>query len=307
VTAAHDDAPVLKLTGGNGDEIVLTGYGNGFGAADKTNGIFGTPTPTVRQLAGAGDGATWGGTIRGPRAVDIGVSVYSDTAAEQRVKLARLGDLLDDTHGPTRLTVTCPERGTDAARWIDLHYTGGFEGDTSDSQPGFLQIPLSFVGLDPYFRAATPVTVTWRTGGELQPFLSATSPFLPIKLAPSQVLGQVQLVNPGDVASYAVWRILGPGGPITANPATGRGWTIDTVIEAQDVLFVDGQSDRPLTTYELDDAGNSVEVDAYDLFGPAPRLWLIPPGDSTAGVAVVGATADTEVLLQFWPRYKLGA
>jgi hypothetical protein len=295
--AGHDNPPILILTGGNGDVIRLDdSTTDGFHAGAQTNGIFGLPPVSVVQYDSAGDGARYGGTRRGVRSIDVNVTVASKTEKAQRERLNRLAEVLDDQYGPTVLTVICPDCGTEAARSIDVRYSAGWDGATTvNTRQDFERIPLTLLALEPYFRGA-PLDVKWVTETGAKPLVDTASVFFPVQLASSQVLGAVDIVNVGDVAAYATWTVTGPGGPVTISSGE-VGFTIDTTLAGGDVLVADGRAGTLRTA-----AG----ADAYQLFGPAPKLWLIPPKTSTATVAMGSAGAGSQIVLTYVPRFKRG-
>lgn len=302
--------PVLSIVGGNGDVIALTGWGDGYGAGATTVGIFGQPDNAVLQREIVGDGAFYAGTRYGPRPIDLVVTIESATVSQQIARKDRLQRALDRRNGEARLVCTPPEGGVGAARSIGIRYSAGWDGGTDpDFHLTYERIPFTFAALDPLWRAVDPITVTWGVSAS-KPFLSATEDFFPVILGSSTVLGAVELNNPGDEDSPAVWRILGPGGPVSVAPGAypededipvGVGFTLDTELEEFDVVFVrtpDGG--RPGFARSGDD------VNVYDLLGTSPKLWPIPPGVSTAQVRMIGAEPGSEVLLQYWPRFKRG-
>lgn len=293
----HDNPPILILTGGNGDVIRLDDEnGDGFHAGGRTNGIFGRGARSITQYDSADDGARYGGTRSPVRPIDIQITVASPTVQVQRARLDRLDEVLDDTYGPTVLTVICPDCGVEAARTIDMRYSAGWDGATDvNTLTRFERIPLTFMALEPFFRGA-PQTITWVTEAGAKPLLSTTAAFFPVQLASSLVLGSVEIVNVGNVSSYATWTITGPGGPITIS-SENDGFTIQTTLAPGDVLVADGRQGTLRTA-----AG----ADAYDLFGPAPKLWRIPPKTSAATVQMTSAAAVSSIALTYTPRYKRG-
>lgn len=300
--------PVLELHGGNGDVISLTGWGDGFGAGANTSGILGIPPAELRLRDTAGDGAVDDGVRYPTRPIDLEVTVESRTPSEQRARLDRLAAILNRRHGPARLLVVPPDGGAARARWIGVRYASGWDGATTpDFNLLYEQIPLTFTAPRPVFRAVTPRTVAW-TVGSSKPFLSDTEDFFPIILGAGRVLGAVELSNPGDEDAPAVWRIVGPGGPITIAPGIDApGYVIDTTLEEHDLRFVSTE-DATLTTIEPpdEDGAGGGDVNVYDEFGPVPWLWPIPPGNSLAVVQMANAIEGAEILLQFWPQYGRG-
>lgn len=291
---AVQDTPKLYLTGGNGDYIDLTDpEATGYSTGAKSSGLFGMAPRAVRMREGAGDGARWGGTRRPARPIDVEVKVQASSWRQMSDRLARLSSALDDRFGPSKLTVVSPSAGEGLARSIEVHYSAGFEGATGgDDAPFFQRIPLTLSALTPYW-STSPLSIVWSAAGSVKPFLSATSAFFPVRLASSQVLGSVTLSNPGTVPSPAKWTVTGPGGPITISPVGEPGFVINTTLTTE-VITVQGGT--------VTDASGA---NRYDLLSPAPRLWKIPPGDSTATVTVTGATSTTKVRLDYTPFYEV--
>jgi len=290
--------PVVELIGTNGDVLNLSGDGlHGFNLMEE-RGIFGAPNMVPQMVSGAGEGAHYDGSKTGAKTVDLKVDVKGDSIDDLAALLRRLANVILAGQ-PAWLRVTPRAAGLAGARWLPVVYNGGWDGSGS----GFdhLVVPLALVSPEPYWLGVTPVTPEpWvvRSGKGLL----GTTPFFPVRLGQSQVLGSIELTNPGDLDAYASWLIGGPGGPVSILPGTGeRGFSIDYQLEPGEELLA-SRAGGPVS---LTDANTG--EDRYELFGPAPMLWLIPPGQSTAYVEVLQAQAGTSVELQFVPRYWLGA
>lgn len=283
--------PTVELRGGNGDTISLTGASAGF-EMQSERGLFGLTDPGLILRDSAGDGSRWAGSRRAAKTIDLNLRIRGDSGVEFRSRMARLADVLDDRYGIATLRAI-----TDTStRELPVLFSAGWGGDGS----GFLwqDVAFTLTAPDPYWRDATPQTLVWRTGGS-KPLLSPTVPFFPVQLASAQVLGTVDVNNPGNVAGPGVWTITGPANGVTVAPEPSlRGFSIASPIAAGTVLTLDG------------DAGTLVDqtgANRYDLLGPAPKVWKIPPGQSTASVVAASATSATSITLTWFPRYKLAA
>jgi hypothetical protein len=291
--------PFVELIGTNGDVLPLTGDGLRGYTLQEERGIFAASNTSARMVEGAGEGARYDGSKTGGRTVDLKLDVKGDTVDDLTGFLRRLADVVLADQ-PAWLRVTPRNGGASDARWLPVAYNGGWDGAGS----GFdhLSVNLALVSPEAHWLSVTaqsPPPWTIRVGKGL---LSTTTPLFPVRLGQSQVLGAIDLNNPGDRPAYATWVLTGPGGPITVRPAPGaRGFTVQTDLAPGESLIA-SRAGGPATLVDA-----STGEDRYDLFGPAPLVWLIPPRTSTAYVEVLNSTAGTAVELHYVPRYWFGA
>ncbi|MFD0853931.1 phage tail protein, partial [Actinomadura adrarensis] len=197
---------------------------------------------------------------------------------------------------PGTLTVEAPDG---SRRSIAAFYNGGLDGEEDPMDDLMLcsQVfpRLEFLALDPYWTGGT-VSDQWKA--------DAGTPWfgpLPLRLSPSQVLGNVTVDLPGDADAYPVWTITGPGVPIIQNVTTGRGFEFrgDAPIDAGRTVTIDTRPDR-LTV--LDDLGN----DLYASLEPFPDMWSLEPGANELQVELTGSTPDSQAAFSADVRWQAG-
>ena len=101
-----------------------------------------------------------------------------------------------------------------------------------------------------------------------------------LRLSSSQVQGSVLLENTGDVDSYPVWEIYGPGSDVIATGPKGDRVGVDRLPRRDEKLTIDSRQ-----ASAIDNTGASRYAD----FALAPRFWTVPPGISTAKVTMAGS------------------
>lgn len=280
----------LVLTGGNGDSIDLTAEP---WRVRKTVGLFESPLRTLAMVEGGEDGSTYGGSRLAGRVIELDVRVQTRLEEEMQHQLDRLDDILDDTYGPALLTVTAQWAGKDKARQL-LVYSEGWRG--AQGHQRWQAFPLTLLAEEAVFSATQPEWRPFRVPGVPKPFLGSGQ-FFPVQVSSSQVLGELEVLNPGNARTPVLWRLTGPSGTVTA----ARGsevWTIPDGIPDGTTWFLDTSLG---TLVEYDEDG---EVDHYDKLGDAPDFWRLPPGRSTVTVSMEDATSPAQAELIFQPRFK---
>lgn len=278
----------LALTGANGDTI---NFGLGDYIAEPGWRGFDLPPMQVQRRTGAGQGSRWLSTRREERLLDIPVFVRGVDVATFRSRLTRLMAILDDRFGPTRITV---HDGFGGSRSLDAHYLSGAEGEwvPGRSGPTYQRMALAFVAPWPFWRSDASVQGAVGTGQGGEAFI----PFgPPIGTSPSQVLGEMQVTNPGDADAYPVWTLRGPGGPATLRSVTDNAeLTLNTTLAAGAIRVID-TAERTIV-----DADG---VSRYSELGAAPRFWSLPPGETTVEITMTGATADSSISFEYQPQW----
>ena len=284
-------------------------------AADSTAFDLSTPDAYLALLGRKGfDSATYevytdespgidGEVYRSARALprDLTLPVY--IRGEDRVEfLARKRDLLARL-SPARGLATLEVAEIDGTRRrLNVYATGrGMEGDASRDRGGrtWVKYEIGLTAPDPFWRG-DPLHVEFQAGTSYK-FLGAST-FLPFRVQDTQSFGATQFVNPGDVMSYPVWKILGPtnGGIILSRVTPdlpNRTLTLNSVLSAGQTLTIDT---RPEVLAITDQAGANRWPDLAD----GSSLWRIGPGTNLIEVSVGGSSSTTRVVLDAEPRYE---
>ncbi|MEU6959588.1 phage distal tail protein [Streptomyces chrestomyceticus] len=269
------DRDVLDLNG-------VQDRGFGFQATAGLTGL-GLPGVEVQWLEGAGDGARFRGQRVLPRDLDMPL----DIVGQDRDHLRRLVSRLARAMATECSLVLVDEAGV---RWsTPVRRVGG--GDFSlDGGDRDLQTVITVRAPDPYFTASTVSVQRVGGDGRAAPFLSS---LVTLPVAASQAIGDIQLDNVGDVDSYPVWEIHGPGRDLAVTSPTGERLRWTGALKAGERLIVDTRSGT---------VRDGTGANRYALLDTAPRFWTVPPGTSTAHVALLDTTAQSAVVCSWRPR-----
>ncbi|MEU3754622.1 hypothetical protein AB0H17_17905 [Streptomyces olivoreticuli] len=303
--------------------------------------------PTVLQTPGAPGGAyahlALGTRTEGAATLPYdGRSLYRLTArvrrsskaaadAQTSVSVGLSGVAADGTPvpGEARFVAAARRPLADAEGWVevtgyaqDRDRDGGPPADGADhpreAAPGAM--PAGTVTVRPVIQAdGTPLDVGHLTLSRLDPAGTGaephTSPFLPLKIAPSMIGDEgipVQVTS--DVDAWPVWRITGPlgqqdaGQPVVplrlANRTTGQSLTLAYGIPAGRTAVIDTRPGIKAVYLENTDGGRGENLWPR-LVGPA-ALWQLTPGENSISLTATGASEDSTVTLTYQPRH-LGA
>lgn len=277
----------------NGTELVLTGQTT----REVERGRAGLDMPPIRfieDLVPYQAGARLRRTNVGVREVDIPLVVWAASSSALRTAVRSLLQLLDPVRGTGKLRVSS-EDGTE--RELYCRYAGGLEGLGSGSAggPAWRRLVLVFRAVDPYWYGRQAIITTFGNGTPLATFF----PFFPLRLVSSPVLGDLgaTISNAGEVETWPVWELTGPGTDFTLlNLTTGDELKLETTLNSGQVVTIDT---RPgAKTVEL--------ADGTSLFGYLSTdsvMWSIPLGTSAVQFEASGASATTSVKLTYQSRF----
>lgn len=279
---------VISLVGSNGDTIELADDGD-FVLTSGVTG-FGIPSTSVRIDESAGDGGTWRNTKRGIRDLDLPIVILGTDRADVETKLRRLARLLQDRDGATRIVANYSNGDS---LYLEAHYVGGAETQFgSDASGVFCRWVVQMQAPQPYWQTSIEESfaiTSGNTGRGLLPQLTK------LKVSSSQTLGVVNVNNSGDVAVFPRWVI--------------RGAVTNLVISNGVQSFSFPEPILAGVTYTVDTATGTVTNDlgqnVYSLLGAAPKLFALPPGQTTVTVTGVDATPETRVTAYYSPRYEV--
>lgn len=262
----------ITLVGANGDDITL---GTDAAETDYILGQsvsgFGLTSLSVNIAEGAGDGGKYLSTRRLVRQIDLPIYVIGDDRADVETKLRRLGRLLSDRTGATRILASY----SDATEWyIDGYLVSG--GDVTYGEDAGKDYALWVIQLScpqPYWTNSTAVTET----------LVGTD------------ITTVNLTNDGDIETYITIEITGP---ITDIQFTNSYGSLDytAAITALDTITIDCEN-----ATVKDGAG----VNKYGNLGPVPKMIRIPRGTSALTITGTGIDPAAEVTISYKERREL--
>lgn len=286
-----------------GKTTILTGWhgiDSGIMVKPGTRGL-GMPTwQFYESTSPVFDGSTVHGVRANPRDIVIPLHVWGP---DRPTYLALFRALLADLN-PQLGEGTLRFREHDgSSATIGAYYASGLEGDDNDDSTGRHWMTAAIV-----FHAPRPF---WMGDAVSFPFSAGGGtpinwyPFGPgITVSDSQIIGNLEINNLGNVHSYPVWTIKGPAtglGPFThIHPVTGveRSWQINKALAVGETAIIDTQ--EGVKTAILTPGGTNL----YEWMTISSDLWELNPGMNTVQLSVPGASPGvTLVTLSYQPRY----
>jgi hypothetical protein len=232
------------------------------------------PIATTTLPVPSRNGSRWLGSAHLERIVDV-PTVFPGTITD-RTELRRWAHVLDPTLGEGTLTVV---QGPSAGRYLRCTYDAGLEA-LSEERPDLNLGSLLFRAAWPYWLEAAESTVVVQQGSTVTKWF----PFLPLVLGASDAFAAFTVTITGDVPSWPVVTVLGPGQEVTArNLTTGKSWNVTGALADGSTLTVDT---RP--------GFKSVTVDGTNAFArlaPGSSLWPLVPGPNRVEVSMALTTA----------------
>jgi hypothetical protein len=125
-------------------------------------------------------------------------------------------------------------------------------------------------------------------------------PILPIQLAGSTIIGDTVINNNGTALSYPTWTITGPGQPTITNSTTGRKWSLNTSIPSGQIVQVITKPGQQIA-YNLT---TSTNVWNQLVLSSLRDLWPLVGGPNDVNISMTGATAATQVQLDWVNRWS---
>lgn len=260
------------------NEIARTG--KGVQALVGTNG-FGLPPVAGQWQEGVGDGSAWRGQRTLARDIDLPLLLDGGTRSGLQVLVSRLAKMLAG-----ECTLRLVESPTDD--WsVKVRRVGGGEyafGPQVGEKD--MQLVVTLRAGDPYFVHNTELSVTkttgFGTGGEL-----------------------TTVDSKGDVDSFPVWTITGPGFNFRAESALGEVLEWRGNLSAGQTIVIDTRAGTVLVP-EVKNATTGVvttaAINRFSDLAPAPRMWKLPPGTHKAKVTMSGTGGGSSVKLAWHPR-----
>lgn len=280
----------ISLTGANGDTITINN--DDFILENGVSG-FGRPPVKVRIDESATAGGVWRFSRVGIREIDLPITITAPTRALLEAKLRRLAMILDDSAGG--VTITATYTNGDVWQILDAHYTGGAKTESGEnSLATFARWVLIFQCPQPYWvrQQAISYTAQGTTSGR---GLFAPNTMVNMKVASSQVLGNVLVQNPGDVPAMPKYVLTGPFDSATIQLGT-TGFTYNATVAAGSSIFIDTAAGTV-----LDGSG----VNKYGSLSSAPKFFSIPAGSSTVSMTALNTTSASSLQLNFQPRKEV--
>lgn len=182
-------------------------------------------------------------------------------------------------------------------REIPCYYVSGLGMDESpgSSGPNMQQAQVTFRAYDPYWQDVSDTSPGPFTVGDTPTFF----PIFPIRLTSSQIAVDTTVLNDGDVETWPVFTIDGPGSVITLrNVTTGKFLTFTTLsLDAGQSVVVDT---RPGVKTVTQTTTNDLFSDLSDF----SSLWPLVVGNNAVRLEMSGAIAGASSLqLSYRKKY----
>jgi len=276
-----------SITGANGDTITFDN--DNFVLEPGISG-FGIPPTSVRIDDSVRDGGLWRYTRRLPRNIDLPIIVLGTDSADVETKLRRLARLTQDTLGPTTLTAI---KGSGNLT-LEMHYVGGAEltygGDAGG--PIWARAMYSFQAPQPYWQSSTVESFTITTGETGRGLLPELTK---LKVSSSDALGIIAVNNTADVPMFPTFQVVGPVDDLQVS-LNGEGWSFNTLIDEGDIVTVD---------HENATVTGIGGVNRYNILNSSPKLFALPPGNSSILVSGISANLNTAITCNYQLRYEV--
>lgn len=226
----------------------------------------------------------------GPRTITWPLHVWGETHqhfTERYRQLLRAFTSTTHRQAPGILTIARPNG---QARQIYAYYKEGFEGETGENWL-FANPVLNLWCPDGYWTDTVDTQIS-----RSQPIASNFfSPF--ITVGSSQVIGDTQIINPGEVEAWPRWVVTGPMTKLTAtNITTGQRFALTYPLTAGQQINITTQ--RPMVRGPGD-----VNLVGY-LDWPSAVLWPLLSGANSVNFQVDGAASTTRIDMGFRARYE---
>ncbi|MFI5840543.1 phage distal tail protein [Catenuloplanes sp. NPDC051500] len=265
-------------------------FGTGIQALAGATGL-GFPEVVPQWSEGAGDGATFRGSRLGPRDIDLPLHINTKGRQQLKDELARLEIMLAEGGMTLRMVED------DGTSWsVPVEWQGGgawiYGVDTIGETD--LSTVVTLRAGSPYWTSSVSSSTTVRNSGAGRGLLNGS--LTALKVAASQAIGTIHLVNPGSAPSPPIWTVTGPGTNFTATSPTGETLRWTGTLTAGQVLTVDASR-----ASVVDQSG----ANRYANLAPAPRFWHIPRGTSDAVASMDNTTTASSITCTWRARKRV--
>lgn len=178
-------------------------------------------------------------------------------------------------------------------RELDAWYVDGFQW--IEEHPDWMTPSLLFRAVDPYWRDVDWAQTDYVTGTAATFF-----PFFPLSLSSSEVFAADSVDNGGDVESWPMWMVTGPGsGLVLRNLTTGELLALTATLGAGESVTID-------TTPGVKTVTKNDGTNLFSGLSSDSSLWSLAPGSNSIQIELTSATSASVVSLR-WRRRWLTA
>lgn len=274
-------------------EFASEGTETGSYSFGKGTSGLGLPPEVVTFRESAAGGGRVVSSRRAMRDATLVIRVHGTDRADVETKARALGAVLRTSSSPT---LVARYAGGETWRLPFVRDDGG-EDSYDSGGDRLLTWMISVRCPQPLWVREKPVELPKvAASGErhgLIPYLTV------MPLTGSTATGAFTVENPGDEPVPIQWRLTGPAGIGSEVVVGGRGFSLATAVETDEVISIEYTAGRGWTVTDQDGENR------YSILAGAPKFPLAPVG-VTAGTAVlVDADSDTQLAGWFVPQREL--
>lgn len=221
------------------------------------------------------------------REVDLPIEITALSTSDLRNVLRTTLNWFNPLKGDGQLKVIA-EDGT--TRVLNCRYQSGLE--VQETGMTWIKSSLVLKAYDPYWYDLNPTITTYTTGTPPTFF-----PMFPMKLTSSTVFSGATVTNNGDVETWPIWIIKGPGDTIYLNNlTTGASLNINYSLGIGEYITIDT---RPgFKTVTKNDGTN-----LFSYLSNTSSLWDLIAGANQIQIQMQNATTQSAVQLSYTNRY----
>lgn len=268
----------FKLIGANTDEIVLQTENTEDYLLEKNVSGLALPPVNVNITEGAGDGGRYQSSRRLPRELDLPLWVLGSSRNDVETKLRRLGKLVSDRKGATKIQATIEDtvNMTSETFTLEGYYIGGFDIAYNNATKTSAYVPLTFTCPQPYWVNEVETSYTIDTVG-------------------TPVSETVTLNNIGDVEAFPIFEITGTISNVELSNENGS-LTYAETITSPEIITID-----TFKATVVNDDG----VNKYENLDTAPKMFTLPAGESSFTLEATNMVEGSEVVIKWRTRREI--
>lgn len=268
----------FKLIGANTDEIVLQTENTDDYLLEKNVSGLALPPVNVNITEGAGDGGRYQSSRRLPRELDLPIWVLGSSRNDVETKLRRLGKLVSDRKGATKIQATIEDtvNMTSETFTLEGYYIGGFDIAYNNATKTSAYVPLTFTCPQPYWVNEVETSYTIDTVG-------------------TPVSETVTLNNIGDVEAFPIFEITGTISNVELSNENGS-LTYAETITSPEIITID-----TFNATVVNDTG----VNKYENLDTAPKMFTLPAGESSFTLEATNMVEGSEVVIKWRTRREI--
>ncbi|MGW3992349.1 phage distal tail protein [Amycolatopsis sp. NPDC004772] len=262
----------------------------------KAKGRFMPPVDYQEDVVPDQPGSVPRSFRHGARDFTIRINLNAATEPALRTVQRSMMYTVDPTRGQGTIRVTSP---LGDVREIGCRYVAGFETEEEPgvSGPTMQQSDVTFRAFEPYWQDQSDISQTFTIGTPPNFF-----PFFPVRLTSSEIAVDDTVLNDGDVQTWPVWTITGPGSSISLqNLTTGRSTVLQTAsLGIGESITIDTRPSKLYPTGKTILRQNGAPL--FEDQSSTSALWPLIKGVNAIRLAMTGAVAGQSALNLSWRR-----